>query len=134
GGVSAPRANGSARECREDEGAVTTVMSAYVRPIMDRYLSRFESALRTRGFEGDLHIMQSNGGVLPAALIRRHAVRTLLSGPAGGVTAAQAVIQELGISDVITFDMGGTSTDVCLIRGGRGEATAESDVDRVPVR
>ena len=123
-----------APEYREYERASTTVMSAYVRPIMDRYLSRFESALRTRGFAGDLHIMQSNGGVLPAALIRRHAVRTLLSGPAGGVTAAQAVVRELGISDIITFDMGGTSTDVCLIRGGRGEATAESDVDRLPVR
>ena len=109
-------------------------MSGYVRPIMDRYLGRLEGSLAEAGFTGRLHVMQSNGGVLPAPLIRRHAVRTLLSGPAGGVTAARAVAEALAIPDVITFDMGGTSTDVCLIRGGRIDVTTEAYVDRLPIR
>ena len=121
-------------EYREYERASTTVMSGYVRPIIDEYLGRLERSLGEAGFSGQLHIMQSNGGVLPATLIRRHAVRTLLSGPAGGVTAARAVAAQLGIADLITFDMGGTSTDVCLIRGGKAEVTSESDVDRLPIR
>ena len=123
-----------APEYREYERASTTIMSSYVRPVIDRYLARLETSLATAGFGGELHIMQSNGGTLPAQLIRRHAVRTLLSGPAGGVTAATAIASQLGIDDLITFDMGGTSTDVCLIRGGRAEVTSESEVDRLPIR
>lgn len=123
-----------APEYREYERASTTVLSSYVLPIMDAYLGRFEGGIRERGFRGDLHVMQSNGGSLPASLIRRHAVRTLLSGPAGGVTAAKAVARELGLSDLITFDMGGTSTDVCLIHDGRAEITSESEVDDLPIR
>jgi N-methylhydantoinase A len=121
-------------EYREYERASTAVMSGYVRPIIDEYLGRLEGALSEAGFRGQLHIMQSNGGVLPASLIRRHAIRTLLSGPAGGVTAARAVAAQLGIADLITFDMGGTSTDVCLIKDGKAEVTSESDVDRLPIR
>ncbi|MGH9138083.1 MAG: hydantoinase/oxoprolinase family protein [Acidimicrobiales bacterium] len=121
-------------EYREYERASTTVMSAYVKPVIDAYLERFEQGLAARGFRGRLHIMQSNGGVLPAELIRRHAVRTLLSGPAGGVTAACEVAAAIGIDDLVTFDMGGTSTDVCLVRGGKAEVTGESEVDGLPVR
>ncbi len=123
-----------APEYREYERASTTVLSSYVMPIMDAYLARFEGGIRERSFRGDLHVMQSNGGSLPAGLIRRHAVRTLLSGPAGGVTAAKAVAAELGLSDVITFDMGGTSTDVCLIHRGKAEITSEAEVDDLPIR
>ncbi len=123
-----------APEYREYERASTAAMSAYVRPIIDHYLGRLERSLARANFGGELHIMQSNGGVLPASLIRRHAVRTLLSGPAGGVTAARTVAAELGFADLITFDMGGTSTDVCLIRGGKVEVTSESEVDRLPIR
>lgn len=123
-----------APEYREYERASTTVMSGYVRPVIDEYLARLEESLATGGFTGALHIMQSNGGTLPAQLIRRHAVRTLLSGPAGGVTAATAIAAQIGIKDVVTFDMGGTSTDVCLIRDGRAEVSAEADVDRLPIR
>jgi N-methylhydantoinase A len=123
-----------APEYREYERASTTVLSSYVMPIIDAYLRRFETSLQRQGFRGDLHVMQSNGGALPASLIRRHAVRTLLSGPAGGVTAAKAVSREQGLRDMITFDMGGTSTDVCLIRHGEAEVAPESEVDRLPIR
>ena len=123
-----------APEYREYERGSTTVMSSYVRPVIDEYLARLEASLAAAGFAGNLHIMQSNGGTLPARLIRRHAVRTLLSGPAGGVTAATAVAEDLGIANLITFDMGGTSTDVCLVREGRAEVSAEADVDGLPIR
>jgi N-methylhydantoinase A len=122
-----------APEYREYERCSTTVLSSYVMPIIDAYLHRFESELEKRGFHGDLHVMQSNGGALPATLIRRHAVRTLLSGPAGGVTAATSVARTRGI-DVITFDMGGTSTDVCLIQNGEADIAPQSEVDNLPVR
>jgi N-methylhydantoinase A len=121
-------------EYREYERASTTVLSSYVKPIIDSYLLHFESELGDKSFDGALHIMQSNGGALPAQLIRRHAVRTLLSGPAGGVTAAKAVASRLEIENVITFDMGGTSTDVCLIERGSAELAVESHIDHLPIR
>jgi N-methylhydantoinase A len=121
-------------EYREYERASTTVLSSYVKPIIDSYLQHFESELGEKQFDGALHIMQSNGGALPAKLIRRHAVRTLLSGPAGGVTAAKAVASRLEIENVITFDMGGTSTDVCLIERGSAELAVESHIDYLPIR
>jgi N-methylhydantoinase A len=123
-----------APEYREYERCSTTVLSSYVMPIIDAYLHRFESELEKRGFRGDLHVMQSNGGALPATLIRRHAIRTLLSGPAGGVTAAKSVARTRGIGEVITFDMGGTSTDVCLIQNGEADIAPQSEVDNLPIR
>lgn len=123
-----------APEYREYERASTTILSAYVQPIIDRYLGHFESSLGDRGFGGALHIMQSNGGALPATLIRRHAVRTLLSGPAGGVTAARAVALRLGLPNVVTFDMGGTSTDVALIEDGEARLAVEAHIDNLPIR
>ena len=121
-------------EYREYERASTSVLSGYVRPVVDSYLGRFEAALESRSFEGDLHVMQSNGGALPAPLIRRHAVRTLLSGPAGGITAAKFVAGQLGLPNLVTFDMGGTSTDVCLITEGRAEVRSDTEVGGLPIR
>ena len=102
-------------EYREYERTATTVINAYVTPLMDRYLGRLEAGLAPR----PLRIMQSNGGCLTAATARRQAARTALSGPAGGVVGAFAVAEAaLGASPaLITFDMGGTSTDVCLCPG-----------------
>src|SRR5262249_31154052 len=70
----------------------------------------------------------------PAPLIRRHAVRTLLSGPAGGVTAARTIAARLGLRNIVTFDMGGTSTDVSLIEGGEARIAVEADIDHLPTR
>jgi N-methylhydantoinase A len=119
---------------REYERASTAVLSSYVVPIIDEYLRDLENGLRDLRFGGRLLVMQSNGGVLPATLVRRHAVRTLLSGPAGGVTAAVRLASRLGLERAITFDMGGTSTDVCLVRNGRAEITAEAELDHLPIR
>ncbi|HRA30610.1 MAG TPA: hydantoinase/oxoprolinase family protein [Thermomicrobiales bacterium] len=107
-------------EFREYERTSTVVLNAYVGPLMDRYLARLEEALP----DGlPLRIMQSNGGSISAATARREAARTLLSGPAAGVVGAAFVGGASGFSQTITFDMGGTSTDVALIDGAVGETT-----------
>lgn len=115
-------------EYREFERWSTTVVNAYVTPLMDRYLARLEDALTST-----LSIMQSNGGCISASAARAQAVRTVLSGPAAGVVGARAVAQVAGFPKVISFDMGGTSTDVSLIDGEIGRTT-DSRVGDFPVR
>jgi len=117
-------------EYREYERWSTTVVNAYVTPIMSRYLLRLEEGLRTAD---RLSIMQSNGGCISAAAARAQAVRTVLSGPAAGVVGAKAVAEAAKLRRVIGFDMGGTSTDVSLIDGVIGRTT-DSRVGDFPVR
>ena len=115
-------------EFREYERAATTTVNAYVGPLMDSYLGELE---KDRQFK--IAIMQSNGGFLSARDARRHAVRTVLSGPAGGVIGAQGVARGGGFRKLLGFDMGGTSTDVSLIDGAPREST-ESIIDGLPIR
>ena len=100
-------------EHREYERCSTTVINAYVAPAMSRHLLRLEADVSP----ARLRVMQSNGGAVSAETAAREAIRTVLSGPAGGVAGATAVAADLGIERLITFDMGGTSTDVCLVDG-----------------
>ncbi len=116
-------------EYREYERWSTTVVNAYVTPIMSRYLTTLEQGL----IETPLHIMQSNGGSISAATARSSAVRTILSGPAAGAIGAHAVARASGFDRVILFDMGGTSTDVSLI-DRQLSTTNESSVGDFPVR
>lgn len=95
---------------REYERASTTAASAYVAPVLDRYLSRLEEALGS-----SFRVMQSNGGLIHAREARTQAVRCVLSGPAGGLIGARFVAGQAGARHLITFDMGGTSTDVALV-------------------
>lgn len=122
------------REFREYERASTTALAAYVQPIIDGYLARFESRLAREGFRGRFSIMQSNGGRLPAAAIRRNAITALFSGPAAGVTGALRQVGASGYDNLVTFDMGGTSTDVCLVTGGKPIIAPETAVDGLPIR
>jgi N-methylhydantoinase A len=122
------------REFREYERASTTALSAYVQPIIDGYLGRFEQRLEREGFTGRFSIMQSNGGRLPAAAIRESAITALFSGPAGGVTGALRQVGASGYLNLVTFDMGGTSTDVCLVTGGKPIIAPETSVDGLPIR
>ena len=115
-------------EFREYERSSTTAINAYVGPLMDRYLGRLEAASPY-----PVSIMQSNGGVITAAEARRQAVRTILSGPAGGVVGALAMARQAGFPRVLAFDMGGTSTDVSLC-DGQSQETTEAEVDGMPVR
>src|SRR5690606_1910022 len=122
-----------AAEFREYERASTTVIDAFVKPVIHTYLLELQDAAARRGVSRVL-MMQSNGGLLPAGYIRDHPARTLFSGPAAGVTGAVRVAQAAGIENIITLDMGGTSTDVCLVTGGRREMTGDATIDRLPIR
>lgn len=122
------------REFREYERASTTALSAYVQPIIDSYLGRFEARLAREGFTGRFSIMQSNGGRLPASAIRRNAITALFSGPAAGVMGAIRQAGASGYGNLVTFDMGGTSTDVCLVSDGKPIIAPETAVDGLPIR
>jgi N-methylhydantoinase A len=119
-------------EYREYERTSTTALNAYVAPVVGRYLARLEEGLAAGGVKR-LRIMQSGGGSADARTAAALAVRTVLSGPAGGVAGAFAVATQAGFRDVITFDMGGTSTDVCLCPG-RIPTSAEAVVGDCPIR
>lgn len=113
---------------REYERFNTTALNAYIGPLMDSYLTRLDAGLRKEGFQRDLHIMTSTGGIATAARARRLPVSTILSGPSAGVAAAVHLGAELGIANIITCDMGGTSTDVCLIEALKVPVTSEQKI------
>lgn len=116
-------------EFREYERASTTVVNAYVSPVLDQYLGELDDALGGHTF----HIMQSNGGQMQAAQARQQGVRSILSGPAGGVVGAVHVANQAEFDQLITFDMGGTSTDVSLV-DREIQAISEADVGGFPIR
>jgi len=113
---------------REYERFNTTALNAYIGPLMRRYLSRLKSSLESKGFRRDLYIMTSNGGVSTAERAKQLPVATVLSGPAGGVAAAVHLGGLLDVPNIITCDMGGTSTDVCLIENLRIPVTNEQKI------
>ncbi len=116
-------------EFREYERSSTTVVNAYVGPVMARYLSQLGDEVTS----GRVRIMQSNGGIMSLEAAQRLAVQTILSGPAGGAVGGFALGQRAGFDNVITFDMGGTSTDVCLCAGELSR-TSETVIGDVPIR
>lgn len=122
------------REFREFERASTTTLAAYVQPVIDAYLLRLEQSLADRGYNDRLSVMQSNGGRLPVTGMRRNAISALFSGPAAGVVGATRQAQRSGWGNLITFDMGGTSTDVCLVTEGRPGISPDTLLDGLPVR
>ncbi len=109
----------------EFERTSTTLVNAYVGPPIVRYLGRLESRLRDAGFERELLIATSAGGVATPDAIGRRAVATIGSGPTGGVVAAAHAATDAGLGDVVSVDMGGTSYDVCLIRNQRPELKSD---------
>jgi len=133
-GMQVACSSGVTREFREYERASTTTLSAYVQPVINAYLERFEDKLTGAGFTGRFSVMQSNGGRLPAEGMRRNAITALLSGPAAGVMGAVRQAARSGFENLVTFDMGGTSTDVCLVTDGKPELTAEFALDGLPIR
>jgi N-methylhydantoinase A len=120
-------------EFREYERASTTAVDAYLGPLLERYLTGLEDACVSTGLGGPL-VMLSSGGVASVAEAAAHPVRALVSGPAAGTVGAAAIARRAGIDAAISFDMGGTSTDVGLVRDGRAARTAERVVGGFPVR
>jgi N-methylhydantoinase A len=121
-------------EFREYERFSTTALNAYVAPRMKKYLGDLGKRLAQAGAEAPLAIMTSNGGSLPAHRVEAMPVLSMLSGPAAGVIAAGHIGASTGHANLITCDMGGTSTDVCLLRGGDYAMTTEGRVGAFPVK
>ncbi|GBD43657.1 Acetophenone carboxylase gamma subunit [bacterium HR40] len=115
-------------EYREYERGCTASVNAAVQPVLDRYLRRLEARLRERGYRHELLVVQGNGGTLPARMVVEEAVKTLMSGPAAGVIAAAWCARQAGFAHVITYDMGGTSTDVALIENGVPAVSSELEL------
>lgn len=123
-----------APEFREYERVSTAVVNAYLGPIMSAYISRLSKRLDDLGIPVEPHLTQSNGGVIGFDAAARLPVRTVLSGPSTGVVAAQAIGKMIGIGNLITFDMGGTSSDVALLRNGEARLASEAIVHGYPIK
>ncbi len=121
------------REHREYERTSTTVIDAYIRPIFERYVDRLEEDLRSKGFDGRFLITRSGGGAMTAAAAKVSPTETILSGPAGGIIGASFLGRVLDRRDLISFDVGGTSLDVCLIENGEAAATNEAELEQYPL-
>lgn len=116
-------------EYREYERGTTASVNAAVQPILDRYIRRLVGELESQGFTHDLLVMNGNGGTVAASLVAKEAAKTVMSGPASGVMAAASTLAASGLTNAITYDMGGTSTDVALIHGGIPEVSSELTID-----
>jgi N-methylhydantoinase A len=116
-------------EYREFERGTTAGVNACVQPILERYLTELRGELAARGFDRDLLVMQGNGGAVSSRLVAREAAKTVMSGPASGVIAAAWMARQAGFPDIVSYDMGGTSTDVALIRGGVPAVSDELELE-----
>jgi N-methylhydantoinase A len=121
-------------EFREYERAVTTLMNAYVAPVLEKYLTNVRDGLVAADVRPPLQVVRSDGGLMSLESACTNAVQTVLSGPAGGVSGASFVASRAGFDRILTFDMGGTSTDVAVCVSGRPEITRETKVGDFPVR
>jgi len=116
-------------ESREYERGVTAAVNASVQPLLERYVSQLADQLARKGYVHDLLVMNGNGGMVSARVVAKEAVKTVMSGPASGVMAAVATGRRAGMVDLLTYDMGGTSTDVAMIRGGVAPVSNEIEVE-----
>ncbi len=121
-------------EYREYERTMTTVMNAYVMPVVARYLQRIQDRLEAGGFDAGIQIMRSDAGVMSLETTLERPVNTVLSGPAGGVKGASYLAAVAGYSNIVTMDMGGTSTDVCLSVDAAPTLSTDTWVSHYPVR
>jgi N-methylhydantoinase A len=121
-------------EFREFERFSTATVNASLMPIMDRYMERFQRGVAELGIPNTPRVMQSNGGAVSPSAVRKMSVNTFFSGPAGGVIGSVGLSRQLKAPNLITFDMGGTSTDVCLIRDGEPAKKSERQMGGFPVR
>ncbi len=121
-------------EYREYERTMTTVLNAYVMPTVDAYLSRIRSGLAERGLPDDIAIVRSDAGVMSLTAALERPVNTVLSGPAGGVLGASAAAAAAGFANVVSMDMGGTSTDVCLSTAGEPRLSTDTWISHYPIK
>lgn len=116
-------------ESREFERGVTAAINASVQPLLERYIRRLDEELVGGGYQGGLLVVNGNGGMVSASLVAKEAAKTVMSGPASGVMAAAYVGRRAGRGNLITYDMGGTSTDVALIRNAEASVSNEIELE-----
>ena len=133
-GLSVAISSETSPEVREFERTSTTVLNALLTPVISLYLGRVEAELARAGIAAPLYLVQSNGGLASPAETARLPARLLLSGPSGGAMAMTDLARRHGLADMVGIDMGGTSSDVSVVRGGRVEETAMGEIDGLPVR
>lgn len=121
------------REHREYERTSTAVLDAYIRPIFERYIDELHRALADQGFDGRFTIMRSGGGAMSAEAAKTSPTQTVLSGPAGGLVGGALIAKALERPDLVTFDIGGTSLDVCLIENGAPQISHEAELENLPL-
>lgn len=121
-------------EFREYERTLTTVMNSYVRPPMQKYLTNIQQKLNNEQINSRISIVRSDGGLMSIPAASERPVHTMLSGPSGGVTASAMIGQQTGYRNIISFDMGGTSTDVSLTYDGKPKVSRETKVGVFPVK
>ena len=132
-GVSVSLSHQVAREWREYERTSSTVVDAYIAPVVRRYLERLESEMQRRGLGVPIHVMQSSGGIVTAQSARDLAMQTLLSGPVGGTMGGVALARILDRPNLICIDMGGTSFDVSLVVDGKPDVASETTLEGFPL-
>jgi len=132
-GYSVSLSHRSAREWREYERTSTTVINAYIAPIVQRYLDVLEQRMVDGGFDRHVHVMQSGGGVITAEIAKNAPIQTLMSGPVGGAVGIQSLSSLLGYPNLIGVDMGGTSYDVSLVLDGKPDISAEVNLEGFPI-
>ncbi len=132
-GVSITLSHEVAREWREYERASTAIMNAYIAPPVEKYLTCLQDEMHQLGVRSTLYVMQSSGGILTVDTAIKHPVQTLLSGPVGGVIGGTALAEATGRPNLICVDMGGTSFDMSLIRGGRPTVTSQTYLEGLPL-
>ena len=116
-------------EAREFERGVTAAVNASVQPILERYVNRLRGELEGLGYARDFLIMNGNGGMISARFVTRESAKTVMSGPASGVIAAAYTGKRAGFENLVTYDMGGTSTDVALIRNAEPAVSSETEIE-----
>ncbi|MGE0279297.1 MAG: hydantoinase/oxoprolinase family protein [Rhizobiaceae bacterium] len=116
-------------EAREFERGVTAAVNASVQPILERYVERLRREFADKGYDRDFLIMNGNGGMISSRLVAREAAKTVMSGPASGVIAAAYAGRRAGFGNLVTYDMGGTSTDVALIRNAEPAVSNEIEIE-----
>ncbi|UCI20054.1 hydantoinase/oxoprolinase family protein [Mesorhizobium sp. B2-1-8] len=116
-------------EAREFERGVTASVNASVQPILERYVERLRKELADKGYARDFLIMNGNGGMISARFVTRESAKTVMSGPASGVIAAAYTGKRAGFQNLVTYDMGGTSTDVALIRNAEPAVSNEIEIE-----
>ncbi|MCU1524064.1 MAG: methylhydantoinase, partial [Microbacteriaceae bacterium] len=121
------------REYREYERTSTTVLEAYIRPIFERYVDELESGLADKGFAGRFLIMRSGGGSMTSTTAKKSPNHTVLSGPAGGIVGGSYLAEVLERPNLLTFDIGGTSLDACVIEDGSAVVTHQAELEHFPL-